>query len=76
MVIFYFLSIIFQKNILKIYIKLNRTTDMVTFFEEFCADAKIITPNNQELIDLAKFEEAIVKYEGIRNAIQQVIFLI
>jgi hypothetical protein len=49
---------------------------MVTFFEEFCADAKILTPNNQELIDLAKFEEAIVKYEGIRNAIQQVIFLI
>jgi dynein heavy chain, axonemal len=49
------------------------TTDMNVFFAEFCADAKIVTENGQELIDLAKFEAAICKYENVRASIQQVI---
>lgn len=49
------------------------TTDMNVFFADFCADAKIVTENGQELIDLAKFEAAICKYENIRASIQLVI---
>jgi dynein heavy chain len=45
-------------------------TDLNVFFEEFLADAQITTPAGQQLIDLDKFTAAIVKYEGIREKIQ------
>merc|ERR1711871_22929 len=50
-------------------------TDLDTYFQKFCEDAMIsvMTENGQEqqLIDLSKFEAAIVKYENVRSTIMQ-----
>jgi dynein heavy chain len=46
-------------------------TNLAVFFEEFLADAQIKTPAGQVLIDLQKFTAAIVKYEQVRDTIQQ-----
>jgi dynein heavy chain len=46
-------------------------TNLVEYFEEFQANAKIISPNGQELLDLKKYDDAITKYEGVREQIQQ-----
>jgi dynein heavy chain len=46
-------------------------TNLKDFFAKFSADAVITTPNGQQLIDLAKYDAAITKYEGIRETIKQ-----
>ena len=47
------------------------TTNLPEFFAAFCEDAKYTTPNGQVMLDLQKFEEAILKYEGIRETVMQ-----
>jgi dynein heavy chain, axonemal len=46
-------------------------TDLPVFFENFRQDAQIKTPHGQSLLDLKKFDAALVKYEGIRDSIQK-----
>lgn len=46
-------------------------TDLNVFFENFKNDAQIITENGQSLLDLAKYEAAITKYENTRDTIQK-----
>eukprot|EP01041_Mallomonas_annulata_P000386 gene386-700_t len=48
-------------------------TDMTDYFNKFRDDAQIITENGQSLLDLKKFDDAITRYEGIREAIQQLV---
>ena len=45
------------------------TTDLNAHFAEFCDDAKIVTDNGTELLDLTKFESAIKKYEEIQKVV-------
>jgi hypothetical protein len=37
----------------------------------FSEEAQYTTPNGQRLLQLSKYEEAISKYEGVRESIQQ-----
>jgi dynein heavy chain, axonemal len=46
-------------------------TDLNEFFSAFSEEAQYITPNGLRLLELSKYEEAISKYEGIRESIQQ-----
>ena len=46
-------------------------TDLHEFFEEFKANALVTTANGQRLLDLAKYEEAVNKYESVRDVLQQ-----
>jgi hypothetical protein len=39
--------------------------------QEFCEDAVTITPMGQRLVDLAKFEAAISKYEAVRDQLSK-----
>lgn len=39
-------------------------TDLSEYFKQFTADAQIITESGQSLVDLKKFENALLKYEG------------
>ena len=47
------------------------TTDMPVFFAEFCKEAEYKSPAGQTMINLKVFEEAIFKYEAVRESIQQ-----
>ena len=47
------------------------STDMKLFFAEFKADAQIITPSGQALLDLKKFDAALCKYEIIRDQVHK-----
>lgn len=46
-------------------------TDLHEFFTAFSEEAQYTTPNGQRLLELSKYEEAISKYEGVREIIQQ-----
>lgn len=46
-------------------------TDMREFFTAFSEEAQYTTPNGQRLLELSKYEEAISKYESVRESIQQ-----
>jgi dynein heavy chain, axonemal len=46
-------------------------TDLHEFFTTFSEEAQYTTPNGQRLLELSKYEEAISKYEGVREIIQQ-----
>jgi len=46
-------------------------TNMTEYFAQFTADAVIVTEHGQKLLDLKKYDEAISKYEGIREMIMQ-----
>ena len=46
-------------------------TDLHEFFIAFSEEAQYTTPNGQRLLELSKYEEAISKYEGVREIIQQ-----
>ncbi|CAM9131888.1 unnamed protein product, partial [Ectocarpus fasciculatus] len=47
------------------------TTNLNEYFAEFAADAVIVTENGQTLLDLKKYDDAITKYENVREQIQQ-----
>eukprot|EP01042_Synura_sphagnicola_P001438 gene1438-1642_t len=47
------------------------TTDMTDFFQKFRESAQVITEHGQDLLDLKKYDEAISKYEGVRESLQQ-----
>ena len=44
-------------------------TDLTTFFEKFIQESTITTELGQEMLDLKKVDEQLVKYEGIRDQI-------
>jgi dynein heavy chain, axonemal len=46
-------------------------TDLQEFFTAFSEEAQYTTPNGQRLLELSKYEEAISKYEGVREIVQQ-----
>ena len=46
-------------------------TDLHEFFANFSEEAQYTTPNGLRLLELSKYEEAISKYEGVRESIQQ-----
>ena len=46
-------------------------TDLNEFFTAFSEEAQYTTPNGLRLLELSKYEEAISKYEGVRESIQQ-----
>jgi len=46
-------------------------TDLTDYFAKFREDALIVSPHGQELLDLKKYDDAISRYEGIRESIQQ-----
>ena len=46
------------------------TTDVPTYFAEFCEDAKIVTESGTVLMDIAKFDAAIKKYEDVQKNVK------
>ena len=46
-------------------------TDLNEFFIVFSEEAQYTSPNGQRLLQLSKYEEAISKYESVRESIQQ-----
>lgn len=46
-------------------------TDLNEFFAAFSEEAQYTTPSGLRLLELSKYEEAISKYEGVRESIQQ-----
>ena len=47
------------------------TTDMAEYFAKFRESAQVITEHGQDLLDLKKYDDAISKYEGVRESLQQ-----
>jgi len=46
-------------------------TDLQSHFAAFLEDAQVTSPNGQQLLDLEKFAAEIVRYEGVRETINQ-----